>query len=129
MKVYLAGPMSGLPQSNFPTFDAAAASLRSQSFEVVSPAELNDPSDRTIALADAPSPKTWGDFLARDVKLLADAGIQGIVFLPGWEKSRGARLEAFVGVLCDMQFYYYTESFAVGVSRAWVLQQLHKSCL
>src|SRR3972149_3772022 len=39
MKVYLAGPMTGLPASNFRVFDVAAAQLRRLGFEVFSPAE------------------------------------------------------------------------------------------
>lgn len=104
MKVYIAGPMSGLPQHNFPAFDAAAADLRSRGFEVISPAELDDPEDRVKALASPDGSlgndrfdKTWGDFLARDVKLLADDNIEAIFVLPGWMDSRGARLETFVG--------------------------------
>ena len=91
MKIYLAGPMSGLPQSNFPAFDEAAAVLRQKEFDVVSPAEIDSPEDYELAIKDLPAIKTWGDFLSRDVKLIADDGIQGIVFLPGWEKSRGER--------------------------------------
>ena len=101
-KVYIAGPMTGHPQHNIPAFDAHAELLRSYGYEVVSPAELDDPEDRAVALASmtgslAGHSKTWGDFLARDVKLLADDGIEGIVVLPGWQTSRGARLETFVG--------------------------------
>lgn len=104
MKVYIAGPMTGLPQFNFPAFDEAAAHLRATGFDVVSPAELDDPEDRAAALASPDGAmhgghhmnKTWGDFLARDVKLLADGGIEAVFVLPGWQGSSGARLETFV---------------------------------
>lgn len=110
MRIYVAGPMTGIPQFNFPAFDAAAAQLRELGYDVVSPAELDDPDDREAALAspdgsmatygtarpDGVIKKTWGDFLARDVKLLSDGGIDAVVVLPGWEKSRGARLETYV---------------------------------
>lgn len=107
MRIYLAGPMTGLKMNNFPAFDSAAKVLRDMGMEVVSPAELNDPVDRALALADEPATKTWGDFLARDVKLIADTGVKGIVLLDNWQKSRGARLEATVGLLCDLVFFDY----------------------
>jgi hypothetical protein len=110
--------MSGIPKFNFPAFFAAAQELRSCGIEVVSPAEIDNEEDKGAALTStdgdptnrvAMNNKTWGDFLARDVKLIADAGIQGIVFLPGWETSRGAKLEAFVGLLQkDFRFYKYS---------------------
>lgn len=115
MKFYLAGPMSGIPQFNFPAFDTAATRLRDLGHEIVSPAELDDDETRAEALdsldgrptqRDKVNGQTWGDFLARDVKIVADQ-VQGVVFLPGWEKSRGARLEAFVGVLCGHKFAEY----------------------
>ena len=117
-KIYLAGPMSGLPQFNFPAFFAAADQLRAAGFEVVSPAEIDNEEDKGAALrspdgqsvkrTDGVS-KTWGDFLARDVKLLADTGIQGIVFLPNWQNSKGAKLEAFVGLLQGFKFWEYED--------------------
>lgn len=126
-KVYLAGPMSGIPKFNFPAFFSAAEDLRATgNFEVVSPAEIDDKEDNGAALqspdGDATNRthmnnKTWGDFLSRDVKLLADTGIEGIIFLPGWEKSKGAKLEAYVGLLQGFKFWDYIEKTGGPVRR------------
>lgn len=114
-KYYLAGPMSGIPKFNFPAFFAAATRLREFGWDIISPAEMDDEADKGAALKSvdgsitdhtAMSGKTWGDFLSRDVKIVADQ-VQGLVLLPGWEKSRGARLETFVGLLCGHEFFVY----------------------
>lgn len=140
MKYYLAGPMSNLPQFNFPAFYAAAADLRSRGIDLVSPAELDDAEDNGAALKSTDGnvndrtvvTKTWADFLARDVKLIADQ-VQGIIFLPDWQKSRGARLESFVGLLQgkDFKFAVYepagktsAEAPIDSVPQAWVLNQI-----
>lgn len=136
MRVYLAGPMSGIRKMNFPAFDAAAADLRSRGYDVVSPAELDSPESRAAALAaedgdlsaySRETGETWGDLLARDVKLIADGGIEAIVVLPGWEKSRGARLETFVGRLCALPILNYecapyltpVVNFEGGIAHDW----------
>ena len=121
---YLAGPMSGLPQFNFPLFDEAATTLRSHGFTIVSPAELdseevrsealtyddgNGVVERQLAGAFEIGNMTWGDALARDVKIVADE-CHGIILLPDWSTSRGARLEAFVGLLCAHSFAEYEPS-------------------
>ena len=136
MKVYIAGPMTGLPQFNIPAFDQAAYDLRSIGFDVVSPAELDNPETRKAALASpdgalgtgTSNGETWGDFLARDVKLIADSGVEGIVLLYDWHKSRGACLEVTVGLLCGVKFALY-DRHAIGFVRhvgpSWVLDQLH----
>lgn len=102
--VYIAGPMTGQPQFNYPAFDALADTLRGMyGFNVVSPAELDDLQTREAALSSkdgrpgsgALNGETWGDFLARDVKVIADV-VDAVVLMPGWEQSKGARLEAFV---------------------------------
>lgn len=139
IKYYLAGPMSGIPQFNFPLFHRVAEILRGQGYEIVSPAEIDDDADKTAALKSADgnpdlhtgklcNDKTWGDFLARDVKLLADGGIGGIIFLPDWEKSSGAKLEATVGLLKKLQFRRWDEEAAeaVMVSRISVAGTLHQ---
>jgi hypothetical protein len=118
MRIYIAGPMSGIPQFNFPAFFAAAEKLRAAGFEVISPAEIDCKEDGDAALQSktgdpVEAARSWGDFLSRDVKLLADTGIEGIVFLPGWYKSKGAKLEAFVGLLQkNFKFFRYTDAGA-----------------
>jgi len=112
--LYLGGPMTGKPQFNFPAFDRAATKLREHGYSIVSPAELDDEDTRKAALASADgapgtgshSGQTWADFLARDVKLIADK-VDGIVLLDGWEKSKGARLECFVARLDGKPIYLY----------------------
>jgi hypothetical protein len=109
---YLAGPMSFVPQFNVPLFDKTAASLRADGYTIISPAELDSDKMRRWALASPDgnpanvkeeTGETWGDVLSRDVRLVADQ-IGGIIFLPNWYQSRGAKLEAFVGLLTGKQF-------------------------
>lgn len=130
-KIYLAGPMTGIPQFNFPAFFEAAAALRECGFDVVSPAEIDCKEDGDSALqsktGDAKEAnRSWGDFLSRDVKLLADTGIEGIVFLPDWEKSKGAKLEAYVGLLQNFEFWkYLVTPGAVRISAKEVLNAIY----
>ena len=110
--LYLAGPMSGVNQLNFPLFFKAAEVLREQGYDIISPAEMDDESIVASALKSTGSytgDGTWGDLLSRDVKIIADK-VKGIVFLPGWNKSRGARLEAYVALICGhTEFHLYDE--------------------
>jgi hypothetical protein len=104
--------MTGFPGFNYPAFDAAAANLRDAGFEIVSPAEQDTPEERAHLLKavrgshDEFIPgRKYSDFLAHDVKLICDQ-VDGIVFMPGWQKSSGARLEAFVALMCKKEHFY-----------------------
>jgi hypothetical protein len=120
-KYYLAGPMSFIPQFNFPLFDSVAAKLREAGHTIVSPAELDDERTREIAMASPDGEPdhyeqkggwTWGDLLARDVKVVADE-VDGIVVLPGWSRSRGARLECYVAMLCNKPVFSFDRNYAL----------------
>jgi Domain of unknown function (DUF4406) len=132
MKLYLAGPMTGLPQFNFPAFHAAAAVLRAKGVEIVSPAELDSDAIKSEAIKSTDGKlsaegtiggETWGEILARDVIVIADT-VDGIVFLPDWHKSRGARLEAFVALLTGKKHFYYYVAGATGAVDRSVVQQI-----
>jgi hypothetical protein len=134
MRVYIAGPMSHIQLFNFPYFDIVAKALRAKGYEVVSPAELDDAEYRAKVLSEGLTGYethllgAWGDCLARDVKLISDGGIEGIILLPDWQKSRGARLEAFVGVLCDLKFWTYKDNGCVeGMTKENVIRWIARS--
>jgi hypothetical protein len=131
-KMYVAGPMTGFPQFNFPAFQEAAETLRSQGVEVVSPHELDDAETVDWALnstngamgTGSPHGQTWGDFLARDVKIVADQ-CDAVAVLPGWERSKGAKLEVIVALLGGKNIYaYHTGAGLTGLAREWVKEVL-----
>jgi hypothetical protein len=114
---YLAGPMSGIAQFNIPAFDVAASVLRDvYKLKIVSPVEMDNWKIRRACLLSpdgAMTPATlgggtWADFLARDVKVIADK-CDGIILMNDWTTSRGARLEAFVGLLTGKEFARYRD--------------------
>lgn len=117
-KYYLAGPMTGLPYANIPTFDAAAADLRSRGYDITSPAELDDAQVRKESVEDSTGLKhsgSWGEFLARDVKLISDE-LNAVVVLPGWGNSRGANLEVYVAITCGYPLYRYAPDTVEGMT-------------
>ena len=83
--VYLSGPMTGLPEFNYPAFHNAAQRWREAGWTVLSPAELDIQEGEAL---------TWAEYLRRDLRLLLDC--DAIAMLPGWEDSKGAALERHV---------------------------------
>ncbi|HIE6232341.1 TPA: DUF4406 domain-containing protein [Pseudomonas aeruginosa] len=88
-RIYLAGPMTGLPEHNFPAFHAEAARLRSLGYQVENPAEHGE----------IPGFE-WADYLRLDLQKLLTC--QAIALLPGWTTSRGALLERYVAFQLGM---------------------------
>lgn len=88
-RIYIAGPMTGVPDLNFPAFNAAAARLRAAGHEVVNPAEIN------------PDPgMSWVDCMRRDIPALCTC--EAIAMLPGWGQSKGATLEHFIAMKLEL---------------------------
>lgn len=84
MRYYLSGPMTGLPEMNYPAFNAAAKMIRRHGDEVYNPAEWetrhnNGVFNLQIAFAD------YCTYICRE----ADA----VVVLDGWQNSPGASAE------------------------------------
>ena len=85
MRVYLAGPMRGVPKSNFAAFDFAADKLREDHI-VFSPADNDRETDNQGA--DFDIRRALRDD-TRWICMHADA----VALLPGWENSKGAKAE------------------------------------
>jgi hypothetical protein len=90
-KVYIAGPMTGLPNYNQPAFHEAAAKLEALGLAVLNPAT----SFGGRVDLDYPS------YMRAAVMLLLQA--DAIVMLPGWEASKGATLELRLAVALGME--------------------------
>jgi hypothetical protein len=101
-KVYLAGPMRGIPEFNFPAFYAAAETLRAKGYIVFNPAEKDTEKygvdiSKGNMTGDEEQARIEHNFNLREalcadmtfICLKADA----IALLPGWEKSKGAVAE------------------------------------
>lgn len=91
--IYIAGPMNGYPEMNFPSFHKAAKRLRDEGLKVINPAELNPDVN-----AD------WSDCMDVDIDAVFECDT--IYMLKGWEKSKGARIEYRIAKNRKMEIYY-----------------------
>jgi hypothetical protein len=79
--LYIAGPMSGYPESNYPAFFAAEEELRKVGYD-----RILNPVRRIV-----PASSSWHAFMRSGLRMLLDA--EALVMLPGWDASRGANWE------------------------------------
>jgi len=93
MRVYIAGPTTGLPEFNFPAFNAIAEEMRVAGWHVENPAEHGH-----VEGAE------WADYLRYDIGRLATC--EAIMLLPGWSNSRGAWLEVSIAKDLGMVFMF-----------------------
>jgi hypothetical protein len=84
MALYVCGPMTGLPELNFPAFFEAERQLLDVGYTVLNPA----------ARAGKTEGQAWEWYLRRGIQDVTNSG--GIALLPDWQKSKGARLEVIV---------------------------------
>jgi hypothetical protein len=95
IKLYIAGPMTGLDDHNFPAFHAAAHSLRNAGYETIHTANPENLEPEKVKST------TWEQWLRKAIAVMMEA--DAIALLPGWQASRGARLEVMVGLEVGMR--------------------------
>lgn len=118
MKIYLAGPMRGLPQFNFPAFHAAAARLRAQGHTVFNPAERDESAHgKDFAAENAAGNEEEArvkhgfnlrEALAADMKFICEEA-EAIAMLPGWKKSKGATAEHATALCLGLEVIWLEE--------------------
>mgnify|MGYP000045826871 CR=1 FL=1 len=97
-RIYIAGPMSGLPNLNYPEFNRVAAGLRKQGHHVENPAEN-------------PECDSWEGYMRLAIGQMVTC--DAIYLLPGWEASRGAEIERNLAMKLDMEIRYLFEPLSV----------------
>lgn len=90
MTTYIAGPMSGLPDFNYPSFEAAARALRDEGVDVLSPHEVDTGGEQ----------RDWVWYMRETLAMLLRC--DAVILLPGWQYSRGAKLEKYVAEALGM---------------------------
>lgn len=89
MKIYLAGPMSGIEELNYPAFNAEAKRLRDLGHEVENPAEN-----------PVPPCGSWTGYMRMALRQLVDC--ECVALLPGWTDSKGAVIERNLAQALEM---------------------------
>ena len=114
INVYLAGPMRGIKGYNQQAFIVATACLRDAGFNVFSPAE----EDRR-KFPDRDWDNMTGDIAADgltfdDMRVLIRADLNWIcdnanmlVLLPGWDRSKGAKLEKALAEFLGLEIRFW----------------------
>lgn len=133
--VYIAGPMQGIPNFNFPRFNAVAAAFRASGHSVFNPAEkdierhggvnISKGNDSgSLAVAKEAHAFSLRQALSEDCAYICGP-CDTIVLLPGWEKSNGAQAEHRLAVALQsegMEIIYLTPEIANMMERAHALQ-------
>lgn len=109
MRVYIAGPMTGLPEFNYPAFRAAASAWRAAGWDVADPSEAFSGDDS----------RAYRDYVAHDLALLKTC--DAIAMLPGWDgpNARGSVWEREVaGDVLGLPVYNALAPVALEFARA-----------
>lgn len=99
-RVYISGPMTGLPELNYPAFHSAARLLRANGFEVENPAENPEPVCGS-----------WTGYMR--LALVQISRCDSLLLLPGWLDSRGARLELHIAQQLGLPVAHHADATSV----------------
>ncbi len=95
MKLYIAGPMTGIEHMNFPAFMEAEKKLQAMGFETMNPAR------------HGAGEGTWSDYMRRDITDLLTC--DGVATLNSWNESKGATLEVQIAETLEMPVAHISE--------------------
>lgn len=107
MKIYVAGPMSSVQDFNYPEFFRVANALRALGHEVINPAETNGLTVEEALKDVVDNPMEWEDYMRLDLRSITQ--VEALCLLPGWQFSKGARLEIAVAKELNLPLYIFKD--------------------
>lgn len=111
---YLAGPMTGYPEYNYPAFDAATITLRQSGFVIFSPHEVPWPEGHNLMAEN----DLW-EYMMRQTDVLLNR-CNSIILLGGWASSRGAKQELVKGFRNNFHVFTFAHNTLMGWDREYV---------
>jgi hypothetical protein len=100
MKVYIAGPMTGYEEFNFPQFFQAERELIALGHTPLNPAWNNGLNLQEAVENANYDGRSWQDYMRKDLNFLSQA--DALCVLDGWKNSKGARLEVHIARQLDI---------------------------
>lgn len=101
--VYLAGPMSGIKDFNFPAFFEGEKTLKEMGYEVFNPAQCD--LDKWGSLDGVKKNANYRECLKTDLSWICDLAT-AIALLPGWENSKGVKAELALAEALGLKVIY-----------------------
>ena len=108
-KIFISGPMTGLPDFNFPRFNLAAKQLADAGIDCVNPVDVCKKYKKETVLSD---PVKFQEMVNEQQRLEREC--DAILLLDGWEKSKGVRLELKTALELGMKIYLEEDLDIVG---------------
>jgi hypothetical protein len=100
MKIYISGPISGLPNYNFEAFREAEENIAEKGHVAINP--------HTVCTNISGG---WDEYMRADIRALMTAN--AILMLPGWEKSRGAIIEFWLATELGMRVFFSIDDIKI----------------
>lgn len=96
--IYISGPVTGLPELNKPQFLLAEKMLLSHGCDVFNPTHIEGPIDPLQGDA------LWQYYMHFCVRAVPECS--GMLMLPDWQNSKGAKFEHRIAQTLGIQIYY-----------------------
>ena len=93
MKIYISGPISGLPAGNYESFLEAEDAITEKGHEAINPHKVCQHMTGS-----------WLDYMRADIKALMDA--DAILLIDGWSDSRGAVVELQIAAMLGLRVFF-----------------------
>ena len=100
MKVYISGPITGLPDGNKKAFKEAADLITKLGNTPINPHDI---------CKDLPDGSRWAEYMK--ICLVEMLGADQVMMLPGYTKSEGAMVESNLAYPMGIEVVYYWDVF------------------